>query len=347
MQKILIIQNTLPHYREAFFNKLSEEYKVTILHSGNESKSNSLKNYSEILTPVYKFGPFLFQKKVISLANSGEFDAIISMCDLHWANSILILWFHNKKSKFVFWGSWFTDKYFIDKLKILLACKSDANIFYCKNHREAFLEKAPHLNKERQFVANNTIYVKPNIDSSKFNAKDIILFVGSLNPRKQLGTMIRAFSLVSSKIPENIKFQIVGDGEEFDNIISLVNSLHMSERIVLMGRQQNDNQLTQLYKRTIVSISFGQAGLSVLQSFGYGVPFVTKKNAISGGETTNIIHGYNGYLCEDSISSLAYYLELLCNNLPHSRQLGENAYKFYEEHCTISKMVDGFRMAIE
>ena len=50
------------------------------------------------------------------------------------------------------------------------------------------------------------------------------------------------------------------------------------------------------YKFAYCSISYGQAGLSVLQAFAFGVPFLTTENAISGGEKHNIENGKNGFL---------------------------------------------------
>ena len=61
MKKLLIIQNTIMHYRKPVYNELSKIYNVTILHSGSVSiDKNDL--YSEIITSVKQIGPFFFQK---------------------------------------------------------------------------------------------------------------------------------------------------------------------------------------------------------------------------------------------------------------------------------------------
>ena len=101
------------------------------------------------------------------------------------------------------------------------------------------------------------------------------------------------------------------------------------------------------YAEAIVSVSFGQAGLAVLQSLAYGVPFITKRNAISGGEKTNIKDGFNGYFCEDNSEPLSQKILELCNDIQKARVLGQNAYNYYNEYCTIENMVQVFRDAIE
>ena len=96
-----------------------------------------------------------------------------------------------------------------------------------------------------------------------------------------------------------------------------------------------------------MSVSFGQAGLTVLQSLGYGVPFLTKINAISGGEKTNIRDKENSLFCEDNIDSLESILVEICNDIVFARLMGERAYKYYSKYCTIENMCQGFIDAIE
>ena len=126
---------------------------------------------------------------------------------------------------------------------------------------------------------------------------------------------------------------------------SLYRNLYFLE-FYFHGKITDIGVLSKFYFDAICSVSFGQAGLSVLQSLGFGVPFVTKKNAITGGEINNIINNYNGFLCEDSVESLSSKLVFLSNNIEHSMKMGENAFNYYSENCTIEKMSNGFKLAI-
>ena len=94
-------------------------------------------------------------------------------------------------------------------------------------------------------------------------------------------------------------------------------------------------------------MSYGQAGLSVLQSFGHGVPFITSKGAISGGEIENIIPHQTGFLCDLSQESLTDTFVSLCNYPARTEQLGYDALHYYQTYSSAQVMVAGFSEAIE
>ena len=81
-------------------------------------------------------------------------------------------------------------------------------------------------------------------------------------------------------------------------INSSVDYLKNFFRIIIFGMADSlifySSYPLKFYNRAIMSISLNQAGLSVLNSFAHGVPFVTMNNAASGGEKFNIVNNYNG-----------------------------------------------------
>jgi len=344
MKKILILQNKVLHYRKTLYNGLSRYYNVTVLHSG---KTTILQDdrYKEIITKSIKVGPFFVQPDVINNVRSDSYDVIIAMSDLRWVNNILAMYLHNKKAKYIWWGAWLTENTLANNVRVYLSKKVSANIMYTHEASEDFIKLG--VNSSQLFVANNTFDVGDRIKSYENVLKDKILFVGSLDERKQNDIVIKAFSNILAQIPNEIQLIIVGDGVQKKNLEKLVHEIELQERVLFMGKITDTDILKDIYKESIVSVSFGQAGLSVLQSLGFGVPFLTKENAISGGEKTNIKHELNGLFCKDSQLSLEENLLYICNNVNMARELGENAYEYYSEYCTIENMVQGFRDAIE
>ena len=341
-KKILITQNKILHYRKALFNMLCTIYDVTVLHSGTPSVNDG-DFYKEIIVPMKKIGPFYLQSGVLSEIKK-DYAAVVVMCDLHWVNNMLSLYFHSKKTKFIWWGSWLTDKYFVDKIKISLAKQADANIFYSEEAKNSFAVR--HVPESKLFVANNTFDVGVRVNASEHPTKNRILFVGSLDERKENDILIKAFHNIIQNIDASINLTIIGEGITRTALEEMVAAYKLTDRVNFEGKITDTAKLRDYYAESIVSVSYGQAGLSVLQSLGYGVPFVTKKGAISGGEKTNIMDGYNGYFCENNEQSLSDTLLKLCNNIDFARQLGANAYDYYSKHCTIENMVAGFQKAI-
>src|SRR5690606_30059949 len=151
-------------------------------------------------------------------------------------------------------------------------------------------------NRKKIFIANNTVY-NPNPQNLSHLCKTGFLFVGTLNKRKGLDILLESFKqYLDNNKKVTIKYlYIIGKGEMYAWIRDFIRNNNLDENVILLG-EINDLELKKRYfGKSIVNISPNQAGLSVLESFSFGVPFITMQNAISGGEHLNIIHGYNGY----------------------------------------------------
>ncbi|RZS99295.1 glycosyltransferase [Aquimarina brevivitae] len=343
-KKILLCYNYILHYRKPLFNLLAEKYELVVLHSGNKTVEETDK-YSELIFPSKEIGPFFIQKGILSEVKKQNYDYIILLFDLRWINTIISIYSHNKNAKLILWGAWLTNSKIANKARLYLSKKADANIFYTQKSRKDFVNMG--LTDRKTYVANNTFDVSNTIKSFENKKKNKILFVGSLNQRKQNDILIKAFSNILSKIPDYINLIFIGDGSEKEKLKNIVVENNIEKRVFFAGRLEHVAELESFYREAIVSVSFGQSGLSVLQSLGYGVPFLTKINSISGGEKTNIKHEVNSIFCEDSIKSLEFYLIKLCTDIEYARNLGKNAFQYYSEFCTMKNMYQGFLDAIE
>jgi glycosyltransferase involved in cell wall biosynthesis len=344
MRSVLIIYNYILHYRKPLFNLLSKDYNLTVIHSGERTVSKT-DEYNEIIVPVVKLGPVFYQKGVLSQLENLKYDIVIALFDVRWISTLAAFIYKNRTSQFIWWGAWITKNKLANYIRIFLAKKSDKNVFYTAEAKNQFLVRG--VSQNILYVANNTFDVGEPIKSYENENKTRILFVGSLDKRKQNDVLIDAFHKVLDIIPENILLTLIGEGIQKDNLQAIVHENDLEKRVEFVGKITDPGRLRDFYREAIFSVSFGQAGLTVLQSLGYGVPFMTKINAISGGEKTNIKHGHNGIFCEDSITSLTSYIVELCNDIDHARMLGKNAYNYYQNYCTMGNMAQGFKDAME
>ena len=346
-KKILISYNFILHYREDFFELLNEFYDVTVLHSG-QPPANTEHSYSIIHTNVMKLGPFYLQQGLFNTYYKNQFDAVILLFDLRWLNVVVFLFFRRilrLKCKVITWGSWKTNKRIVDAIRYWFMCRVDANIFYCDAAKLAFLKLG--LPEHKAFVANNTFKVEIDVPCYLNSEKDSLLFVGSLDERKRNSTLLSAFAASIPHIPEKIRLVFIGDGPERLFLEDKVKRLGIINRVQFLGRINNPKELVKYYNKAICTVSYGQAGLSVLQSMGFGVPFMTLKNAVSGGEITNIKNEHNGVLLDAGLDALKRQLIRICNDEDWARSLGRNAYQYYQKNCKLEHMVQGFVEAIE
>lgn len=341
--KLLIVQGRIPHYRISLYDLLArvEWLELTVLHSGSPTRT-SMTAYSEIIVKDWSVLGFHIQSSLISIVN--DYDVVIGMFNIRWLTSLVVL-LKRQRPKFIWWGIGFGRSDIAKLFRLWCVTRSEALIVYSEGAKEDFLEKG--IGEDKVFVAPNTIKVDLSDDVIKTDIQRTnFLFVGSLQARKRLSDLLQAFAEVQDSLPQNAKIEIIGEGSEEHLLRSLAERLGISNRVRFLGKITRCEELQFYYSRALAAISPGQAGLAVLQAFGNGVPFITSRNAISGGEIENIIDGVNGYLYDNSIKQLGRLMIRLTKDKNISEQLGGNAQRYYKKYRTIDRMISVFKRSI-
>lgn len=342
-RKVLICYTELLHYRIPVLRKLSEYYDLTVLHSGKR-QSAAEEDFVELILPAKKVGRFRSQPGLWRLLRKEPYDSVIFFLDLSWPSIVSSFLFCSKPRRKITWGLWRTGKKVADYMRIRFALMASANIFYCTGHAVDFERHGVPSNKI--WIARNTVQIE-SPDRAQHTNRHLLLLIGSLDERKRNDVTIRAFCNVLDQLNPDIKLMFVGEGPAKQTTMTLARSLAGGDRIEFRSGTTDAREIRNYYGQAIASVSFGQAGLSVLQSLAHGVPFITNRNAISGGELENLQDGFNALLCEENIGSLEEAILRICRDSSFAEYLGTNSVKFYKEYCTIEKMVDGFVGAIE
>lgn len=340
---IIIIQSQLPHYRRALFNRLCELDDVVIIHSGKPIVT-ATDRFTEIIVQGKEIGPFNIQLGLGDVIKTYKPSAVIAAFDIRNLMSFVLKVRLRSKVKWIWWG--------LDKgasgtalrIKTWLARGSSPIVFYNGTVRDLFAARG--LATDKLFVANNTFHVENHRSFHEHKPKDIFINVGTLDPRKQNDVLIRAFKAVLEKTDRDLSLYLIGDGRDRDVLTSLIYELKLADRVFLTGKIEDPAVLEGYYARALASVSFGQAGLAVLQSMAFGVPFITKLSAVSGGEKYNIIDDYNGIFCNDDPRSLEQAMLRLAENEATARTMGANAYTYYRDRASVDGMVEGFRAAL-
>lgn len=343
-KKVLVIQSVIPHYRVPIFNELAKSVELTVVYDKGKPPADVAFATEKIEVIRVKHVPKIHKKNVLWMAR--KYDVVIAMLDNSYLTTRLLARCRGK-TKFILWGIGVSASYSVryDSLPQYVSIykkmihNADAALFYSQypvSKYESLGEK-----REKLFVANNTVRVLA-IEEKR---REHILFVGSLYKAKKIFELLTCYKKAKDMCPDVPDLVIIGDGDEAGAVRSWVKENGLDAKITLTGAIYDEKILSEYFSRAIICISPDQAGLTVLQSFGYGVPFATHKDAFTGGERLNITSGENGVLLE----SFEEMTTLICDcarEIDHFVEMGNNAKRFYDNNRTVQHMVSGFLDAI-
>ncbi len=345
MNKVLILQEIIPHYRIPLFDEIGNDPDISlaVAYDGKTKFSNA-GNFSFKAIPYVngKLWKFFDIKGIRAIA--GEFDQVIMLFDLRWLPTFIKLLWYKKNAKIYFWGIGISSekgirkKPLLDRLRFFLTDISAGTILYSDKIAGYYLQHV--RKKDHVHVAANTILV----ERFPFPAgeRTRILSIGSFKAYKNLGSLVIAFSKVIDRIPPHITLDFIGDGEDEPRLRALVQQFNLQNRVIFWGRKESDEDIYPIISKAIVSVSPAQAGLSVLHAMAFGCPFLTSYNAITGGERFYIDDNVNSYFYDATVEGLADKIVWIINNPEFNEQVAANAYDFYHTKCSIRNYADTF-----
>lgn len=227
-----------------------------------------------------------------------------------------------------------------DKFKLTnLALKNIRIITVSEAAKRILIEKV-NLNKKYITTIYNTIETSCKnkiVDSRLLELKDkgnfIVAQVSRIVDYKGIYDFIEV-AKKTGRENEKIKFLLIGDGPELENIKKVVKEENLGKILYILGSK--DNVIEHLkYIDVLLLCSYIEGlPLAPLEAFSQGVPVIATN---IDGTNEEIINGYNGYLIEKSDiqgfkkSILNVYTndKLLC-------KLKENAYNKYIREFNLS-----------
>jgi glycosyltransferase involved in cell wall biosynthesis len=343
-KKILFLQKDVSDYNIPLYEYLDSFYDVTVAYTGCCNNKDCL-NFEVHKLKSNNFYNLIFINKLLKFCSN--FDVVFFMADLHFI-SFCFLPLLKTSFKSISWSigfrSSYTRKYdvnrkkeLLDYLYLFILKYSDANVFYSEGPISFW---GNLLNKNKIFIANNTIKVEVDEQYVYDNSRKRILFIGTLYKEKGIDELLRVMKSLM-KFNSNIHLDIVGDGPEMEMVKNYIKINNLELNITLYGSVFESNKIKEIFSNSILCISPSQAGLSVLLSLGYGVPFVTKYDAITGGEKNNIINNFNGFLYKTEDELLNIILNSY-NNVDELKKIGLQCHDYYKEKCSIENMGKGF-----
>ena len=340
MKKLVIIQTVAPDYRKAFFNeirhRLNDDFE---LYSGESyfeksvvtDKSMALRScknhYFARRQVLFQTGIWhlLFLKAVLVLEMNPR---IVS-------NWIFLIVRRVLGRKTVLWGHAWPRKgaqSSSDRLRHLMRMLGNVIITYTKNQKKELHQKMPN---KKIIAAPNALYTSSSMCGIREAAvpKNMI-YVGRLTLQKKPFFLVRAFIEALPYLPLDMNLIIVGDGDEKQKIQDFIADNKVKDRVILKGHLSAINDLYDLYSSSLLSVSPGYVGLSVTQSFGFGVPMLVSRNEKHSPEIEAIEEGKNAVFFEtDSVLSFRESVVQIVNNkalwIAHRKGIQENCKANY------------------
>jgi len=158
----------------------------------------------------------------------------------------------------------------------------------------------------------------------KKNDRSFFLFVGTLEPRKNLTRLLQAYDSLPLSIKEKMKLVIVGGkGWGKVNLLDMITQLDLTEHVKVLGRV-DDMALATLYANAqflVMPSLYEGFGLPLVEAMSYGTPVLTANNS-----SMPEVAGNAGLLVDAlDVESIADGLQEMITNNRLRERLAKNA----------------------
>ncbi|MFA5995932.1 MAG: FkbM family methyltransferase [Patescibacteria group bacterium] len=149
----------------------------------------------------------------------------------------------------------------------------------------------------------------------------MIMTVGRLTKFKRIDVLINAFNTLQH---QDYKLYIIGDGEEHNNIIKLVEQYNLSDSIKVLTNV-NDATLQQYYAAAKLFVSCAKQepfGMTLIEAMAHGLPVIADN---SGGPKEIVQNNVTGKLIDCTVEQLRTCIDKLLDQPDTLQQYSEQA----------------------
>ncbi len=157
-----------------------------------------------------------------------------------------------------------------------------------------------------------------------------IVFIGRVDPQKNLTHLVQAFAKMLEKRPQT-KLRLIGDGNSRESVTQLINELGISDKVTIEGINPH---IEEVYAEAdVVALSSEYEGMPncLIEAIGCGIPIVSYDCPIGPAEI--VVDGVNGYLVEyNNIEQLAERLIMALDKEWDEEEIKATCDKFRVEN---------------
>lgn len=342
-------QRVLPSYRVPFFDLLASQCEggmnlfagmprpVEMIVSGKTkvAKLTEAKNIHLLGGKFY----LCHQQGFIRWLEETNPDALIVEANPRYLSTpSAVKWMHARGRKVIGWGLG-TKSPSLFGLRERFINQFDAMLSYSQRGAEEYA--ALGFPREKIFVAHNSVSPAPEfpmpVRSSTFDFTPTLLFVGRLQARKRIDSLLKA----CADLGTNPRLMIVGDGPERAALEALANEIYPSAEFI---GAKHGAELKPYFAQADLFVLPGTGGLAVQEAMSYGLPVIVAKG---DGTQDDLVREKNGWQIppEDYGALLAAMTNAL-SDVARLREMGKESFRIVSEEINIQRMADSFVTAL-
>lgn len=352
--RLALQQRVLPSYRAPFFDMLAQACDdgmslfagqpraVESITSGKlqAAKFAPAQNIHLLNGPLY----LCYQRGLRDWLSEWKPDSLIVEANPRYLSMpAAIKWMHRRGRPVIGWGLGApplsgTLASFRQNGWVRFLSHFDALIAYSQRGADEYA--ALGFPRERIFVAHNAVSAAPTAVPDR-RPKTIdrmsILFVGRLQARKRIGSLLRA----CAKMPESPRLVIVGEGPEREKLEALAKQIYPSAEFV---GARHGNELKPYFAEADLFVLPGSGGLAVQEAMSHGLPVIVAKG---DGTQDDLVRAENGWqIPPGDYAALVSTMREALSDVTRLRKMGEESYRIVSQEINLEKMVQVFTEAL-
>ncbi len=350
--RLALQQRVLPNYRAPFFDLLASACEGGMsLFTGLPRPSEGITTAQTLQIADYHLGKNIhlldgsfylcYQPGLRDWLKSWNPDALIVEANPRYLSTpAAVTWMQKRGRPVIGWGLGSPPiSGFRKRRRVSFLSQFDALISY--SQRGAREYAALGFPPEKIFVAHNSVSRAPNsvpdprpASVDRFN----ILFVGRLQVRKRIDSLLRACAQLEAKP----RLVIVGEGPEREKLEMLAKDVYPSAEFI---GARHGGELKPYFAEADLFVLPGTGGLAVQEAMSYGLPVVV---AQGDGTQDDLVRRENGWqIPPGDFDALLSTMKDALSDVARLRKMGEESYRIVKEEINLEKMVEVFVQALK
>ena len=346
--RLAVQQRVLPSYRVPFFDLLASAFDGGMsLFTGLPRPGEGIAIASQTKITQYTLGQNIhlfggslylcYQRGLMEWLEQWNPDALIVEANPRYLSTpSAVRWMHGRNRPVIGWGlgSPPIRGYLKDRRASFLR-QFDAMLAYSRRGAEEYAGLG--FPREKIFVAYNSVAIPPEgqmqVRPWTVDRRPYILFVGRLQARKRIDSLLRACAQLGSKP----RLVIVGDGPERQSLEFLAAEIYPQAKFV---GARHGAELKPYFTEADLFVLPGTGGLAVQEAMSYGLPVIV---AQGDGTQDDLVRKGNGWqIPPGDFDALLNTMKEALSDSARLRRMGEESYRIVKEEINIETMAAAF-----